>query len=385
MELNIPYFVLNQVNRALFSRAFLPEEAVDWRFVCRMCKAQSISGLVWAGLQKTQTLPDEARFIEYFHYVETMEAVQFAHQEKALTQVIAMLEAEKIPYILLKGSRIRKYYPQPVWRTSCDIDILFDCKEDLLHEKMLELGYTFAGDAGTTLNYLRRPVEFEMHRRLFDDKLEFHGFFEEVWKHSVPAGKGSCERLLTEEYFYAYMIAHMAKHFTRYGCGVRPVIDLYLYRQTAPANFDSKKAEAMLKKIGLLGFERRLLALTRAWFETGKLSETDKKLTDYIMEAGVYGDSRIMDARAVKHPEEAEKAKRKRLRKLFFPPLNEMRTLYPCMLKCPLLLPVAWGMRFCGVFTKKRKAAQEKWKRYTDVDEKFVSYVTEMTEELHLP
>ncbi len=383
MELNIPYFVLNQVNRALFGRAVLPEEPVDWVFVCRMCKAQSISGLFWAGLQKAQAMP-EGRFIEHFHLIETIEAVQHAHQEQSLRQVIAMLEEEKIPYILLKGTRVRQFYPEAVWRTSCDIDILFDGDEARLHEKMLELGYSFVGDAGTTLNYLHHPVEFEMHRRLFDDKLEFHGFFQEVWKHSRPVGEGTCERLLTEEFFYAYMIAHMAKHFTRYGCGVRPVLDLYLYRQKAPADFDVKKAHNMLKKIGLLEFEQRLLALASAWFETGKLSEIDKKLTDYIMEAGVYGDSRIMDARAVKRPEEAEKAKRERLRRFFFPPLKEMRILYPRMLKCPLLLPVSWVLRFFGVFTRKREQAKGKLKRYTDVDKEFVSYVTEMTEELHL-
>lgn len=383
MELNIPYLIINNVNRALFGRAVLPEESVDWVYVCRMCRAQSISGLFWAGVQMTQTMP-EARYVEHFHRIETIEAVQYAHQEKSLQQVVSMLEQEKIPYILLKGTRMRQFYPQAVWRTSCDIDILFDGDEALLHEKMLELGYTFEEDAGTTLNYLKNPVEFEMHRRLFDDQLEFHGFFQEVWKHSRPVGGGSCERLLTEEFFYTYMVAHMAKHFTRYGCGVRPVIDLYLYRQTAPANFNAKKAEAMLKKIGLLGFERRLLALARAWFETGKLSDMDEKLTDYIMEAGVYGDSRIMDARVVKEPKKAGKAQRKQLRHLFFPPLEEMRVLYPRMLKCPALLPLSWGLRFCGVFTDKRYEAKKRLKRYTDVNRDFVTHVTEMTEELHL-
>ena len=383
MELNIPYFILNNVNRALFGRAVLPEEPVDWVYVCRMCKSHSISGLFWAGHQLTEVMP-EARFIEHFHRIETMEAVQHAHQERSLQQVVSMLEEEKIPYILLKGTRMRRFYPQAVWRTSCDIDILFDGDETLIHEKMLSLGYEFAGDAGTTLNYLKKPVEFEMHRRLFDDKLEFHGFFQEVWKHSRPVGRGSCERILTEEFFYAYMVAHMAKHFTRYGCGVRPVLDLYLYRQTAPAEFNEKKAEAMLKKIGLLEFERRLLQLARAWFESGKLSEIDEKLTDYIMEAGVYGDSRIMDARAVKRPEDAQEARRKRLLRFVFPPLKEMRVLYPRMLKCPVLLPVSWGLRFCGVFTHKRQEAKGKWKRYSDVDRSFVTHVTEMTEELHL-
>ncbi|MBP3413385.1 MAG: nucleotidyltransferase family protein [Oscillospiraceae bacterium] len=384
MQLSIPYLILNNVNRALFDRAVLPEEDVDWVFVCRMCKFQSISSLFWSGLQKCQKLP-ESRFIEHFHKKDTQERYQYGHQQREKARVLEMLEQEKMPYILLKGSRMRQYYPDPMTRTSCDIDILFQGDEKVLHERMLSLGYEFVVDAGTTINYLCKPVEFEMHRYLFDDRLDYHGFFDKVWDYSVPAREGSCERFLTEEFFYVYMIAHMAKHFTRYGSGVRPVIDLYLYNHCPPENFDRKKAEQMLKNIGLLGFEQRLKALTRAWFETGKLTEMDEKLTDYIMEAGIYGDSRIMSANTVKDPEKANEIRRKNIISYVFPSLTVMRRLYPKMLKCPALLPVAWGCRWCkGAFTDSREKATSNLRMHADVGERFVSHVSEMMEELHL-
>ena len=384
MDLSIPYLILNNINRALYGRAVLPEKEVDWVYVCRMCKFQSVSGLFWAGLQKCKTLP-ESRYIEHFHKKDTQERFQYGHQQRERQRVVEMLEAEKIPYILLKGSRMRKYYPDPMTRTSCDIDILFRGDEKRIHERMLAFGYEFVVDSGTTINYLCKPVEFEMHRYLFDDRLDYHGFFEKVWDYSVPAGEGSCERLLTEEFFYVYMIAHMAKHFTRYGSGVRPVIDLYVYNQNPPENFDRKKAEQLLQEIGLLDFERRLKALTAAWFETGELSDMDQKLTDYIMEAGIYGDSRIMSANTVKEPEKAEKARREKLRFYVFPSLEVMRRLYPRMLKCPLLLPVAWVCRWCkGAFTDSRGKATNNLRKHASVDEAFVSHVSEMISELHL-
>jgi hypothetical protein len=197
--------------------------------------------------------------------------------------------------------------------------------------------------------------------------------------------EGSCERILTEEFFYTYMVAHMAKHFTRYGSGVRPVIDLYLYHQKLPKNFDRKKAEAMLKKVGLLGFEKRLLALTKAWFETGKLTEMDQKLTDYIMEAGIYGDSRIMRANAVKEPEKAEEMRRKNMISYVFPPVKVMKRLYPKMMKIPVMLPVAWCCRWCkGAFTDSRKKAMDNIHLHASVDEAFVSHVSDMISELKL-
>lgn len=384
MDLSIPYLILNNINRALFDRAVLPEKEVDWVLVCRMCKFQSVTGLFWAGLQKCETLP-EPRFIEHFHKKDTQERFQYQHQQQQKDRVTSMLEQEKIPYILLKGSRMRRYYPDPMTRTSCDIDILFQGDEKLIHERMLSFGYEFVVDAGTTINYLCKPVEFEMHRYLFDDRLDYHGFFDKVWDYSLPAREGSCERLLTEEFFYVYMVAHMAKHFTRYGSGVRPVIDLYLYNQRPPENFDRKKAEELLKDIGLYDFEQRLKALTKAWFETGKLTEMDQKLTDYIMEAGIYGDSRIMSANSVKEPEKAVHIKRQRILSYIFPPMKTMRRLYPNMLKVPVLLPVAWGCRLCkGAFTDSRAKATRNLKLQASVDNKFVSHVNEMISELHL-
>ncbi len=384
MDLSIPYLILNNINRALFDRAVLPEKEVDWVLVCRMCKFQSVTGLFWAGLQKTGNLP-EPRFIEHFHKKETQERYQYQHQQRERARVIAMLEEEKIPYVLLKGSRMRQYYPDPMVRTSCDIDILFQGDEKRIHERMLSFGYEFEVDAGTTINYLCRPVEFEMHRYLFDDRLDYHGFFDKVWDYTVPVKEGSYERLLTEEFFYVYMIAHMAKHFSRYGSGVRPVVDLYLYNQRTPANFDRRKAEELLKDIGLYGFEQRLLALTKAWFETGNLSEMDQKLTDYIMEAGIYGDSRITSAISVKEPEKANQVRRKRILFYIFPSVEVMRRLYPRMMKCPLLLPVAWGCRWCkGIFTDSRDKATGNLSLHASVDEKYVSHISEMTKELHL-
>ena len=36
----------------------------------------------------------------------------------------------QIPFLPLKGSVIRQYYPEPWMRTSCDIDILVDFEKD---------------------------------------------------------------------------------------------------------------------------------------------------------------------------------------------------------------------------------------------------------------
>ena len=62
-----------------------------------------------------------------------------------LNRLCETLNEVKIPFIPLKGSVIRQYYPEPWMRTSCDIDVLVheeavDQTAQIIVEK---LGYTY--------------------------------------------------------------------------------------------------------------------------------------------------------------------------------------------------------------------------------------------------
>ena len=67
--------------------------------------------------------------------------VRYGRMNYAYESVCGVLEAEQIPFIPLKGSVLREWYPEPWMRTSCDMDILVH-KEDaesaaaLLQEKL---------------------------------------------------------------------------------------------------------------------------------------------------------------------------------------------------------------------------------------------------------
>lgn len=377
------YLILNSINRALFNRSVLSEKgAVDDSLLYVISKKHSIANLVWEGLHRSgrKVIPEvEQKFL----LQQQALAFQYLRQTQELHRLTAALEQAKMPYIVLKGSVMRNFYPSPELRSSCDIDLLLQEPDEKVHELMQSLQYTFSCDGGTTLNYVLPPaIEVEMHRRLFDDALDFKGYFVDIWKRSVP-GVGM-QRFLTETDFYVYMVAHMAKHFTRYGCGVRPVIDLYLYQQKLPETFDRSEVDECLQRIGLLDFERRLLALAKAWFETGNLSQTDKNLTDYIFGSSIYGNRRITNARTVKDPKEAKKAMRSKKLFVLFPPMHIMQPQYPRLLKSKALLPVAWTVRGFRVFTKRGKNMNQNIKTFDSVDEAYVAHVSSMIRELGL-
>ena len=61
---------------------------------------------------------------------------------------------------------------------------------------------------------------------------------------------------MTDEFFYFYHIAHMAKHFENGGCGIRPFVDLVVLDRMDSENFS--KRDELLKSGGLLQFARAI-------------------------------------------------------------------------------------------------------------------------------
>lgn len=375
--------ILNAVNTALFHRAVLPcgvpnsQEAIF-----ALCKKQNITALVAEGLRLSG---DYEKLLPEFDRLSEKYLFQYAQQTVEMERIVSALEQRKIPYILLKGARMRRFYPQPHLRTSCDIDILTVESDDTIHALMADLGYRFTVDGITTLNYSKPPaVEFEMHRRLFQGERDFCGYFNDVWDRSVLADEGRVERLLTEEDFYVYMIAHLAKHVDKYGCGIRPFIDVYLYHQNTPTDFDHRKAEQILSEIGLLRFEQRIIALTTAWFHTGVLTEADERLTDFLFGAGLYGNSKISGANALRKKENHRMGRFAIFLRHVFPPMRIMRPMYPGLLKCGLFLPVAWLLRWCNLLFSGRKKTTDTVRKIRSLDDSYVNSIDGVIEEFGL-
>ena len=167
------------------------------------------------------------------------------------------LENAQIPFIPLKGSVIRKYYPESWMRTSCDIDVLVK-PEDL--EKAIsylsqKLQYVEKGRATHDV-LLASPigVHVELHFDLVEEGRANNAIdiLSSVWNNvSLHENYGYWHEM-SDEFFYFYHIAHMAKHFETGGCGVRPFVDLWILDNMNGAN--KLKRDELLFKGGLSDF-----------------------------------------------------------------------------------------------------------------------------------
>ena len=202
------------------------------------------------------------------------------------------LESAELSFLPLKGSVLRQYYPEPWMRTSCDIDIL-------VHENDLEkateylvrnLGYIYdcKGPHDVSL-YLQSQLHLELHYTLIADGVAKSSceVLKNVWQSAFLQKKKEHCYEMTDEMFYFYHIAHMAKHFEEGGCGIRPFIDLWTLDNIKDVDHD--KRDELLSQGNLLRFAEVVRMLSRVWFENNEHTEITKKMERYILRGGIYG------------------------------------------------------------------------------------------------
>ena len=118
---------------ALYDSAMLPE-------MTALARYHDLTHLLALGLRNNGLLTLENGELEkeIFHA-----AFRFEQLNYELTSICRTLERAQVPFIPLKGSVLRQYYPEPWMRTSCDIDVL-------VHEEDLDGATSALADA---LNY----------------------------------------------------------------------------------------------------------------------------------------------------------------------------------------------------------------------------------------
>lgn len=271
-------------------------------------------------------------------YLKAKHAATFrmVQMENALSEIAALFEEAEIPFIPLKGSVIRYLYPDPVLRTSCDIDIYVapETLEKAVNVLTEQGGYTKEKQStGHDISlYSLDRVHIELHFELMDADKRMGEALKDPFLGATKKDGKQFWYVQSEEMLLLYHTAHMAKHFAFGGCGIRPLLDLHILREKL--TFDQNALDTALEKAGLLGFYRGAVALSLAWFGDGVHTKLTKAMEEYIFRGGVFG--------TVENHAQSSLAKNGRvglfLRRLF-PRGEYMKKRYPKAQKHPILLP----------------------------------------------
>ena len=274
-----------------------------------------------------------------------------------LTRLKDALNDAAIPFIPLKGSVIRNFYPSPWLRTSCDIDVLV--KEQDVDRAMEVLIKHFDGKNITRTHHdisfmTSGQVHMELHHSLIEEGRigKAEKILENIWDYAAPTN-GSSENFLRDDMFYYYHLAHMAKHLEGGGCGVRPFLDLWLLNRM---KHDEERRIQLLKAGGLDTFAAVAGELAAHWFDKEPAGETALNLEKYLIHAGVYGSNE--NHAAVKQVQKYNKISYILMR--IWMPYRDLKLMYPQLERYPVLQPVYEFRRWCkllnpAMFKRKTK------------------------------
>lgn len=326
-----------------------------------------------AAIEKIKAKFDEQIFTAVYRY----ETINYE-----LEQICKTLEEAKIPFIPLKGSVIRKYYPEPWMRTSCDIDILVKEKDaDNAAEYLqtqLQYGVDRKGQHDVSM-FTASNVHVELHFKLLDSDFKQVKDLIDIWSGDEISLLSDSEYQMSKELFLLYHIYHMAKHFVHGGCGLKPFIDLWIIKNKV--GFDEEKAQKMLQESGLLAFFERSTDLVNVWFGNKEYNEITQEMEDYILQGGVYGTLKQNLAMS----QNKKGGKFRHLMSRIFLSYKDMAVYYPSLKKCPILFPFYQVRRWCRIlFCGGRKAAMNEIKVNKNITTEEQERAKKLLEELNL-
>ena len=280
-------------------------------------------------------------------------------QVTELKRIVDSFEKSGIKNQPMKGSCLKFLYPSPEMREMSDIDILVaDDRMDDVKKVMHDMGYTLAQAIKHHDIYTKQPfMVVEVHRAMYDKTVDGnqYDYFKSFEKAVLKDGQQYTYDFNRED-FYVYMIAHMAKHFYAMGCGIRNLVDVYIYIEKYGKELDRSYLSKELKKCGIYDFAVNVEELAYIWLGGKKGDQFYDDLFQYMVDCGIYGkDENGIWHKFAEEKLEGKKITRSKLKKwYYFPPLFYMAEYYPWLEKFPFLLPVAWVIRaFRGIFMKK--------------------------------
>ena len=328
------------------------------KFFLKLSKHHSLVALLYKAIKDTGLKVDDEKLkkLEEYYLSVLKKGVLFEQERKEL---YAYLNEHQIDFLPLKGLVLKDYYLDSYTREFADNDILFDTSNsDKIKKFFTSKDYKVEAYKKSNHDvYQKKPCfNFEMHRALFqenEDYPQYVSYFKDYLKDS-PIKEGF-EHQLNKENFYIYFTAHSYKHFYLSGCGIRTLIDYYLYLKNNDLDF--VYINEQLKKLDLLEFSHQIANLSIKAFDNEPLTKDEEEMLLFIASSGTYGTLENRVNKGVK-----EKGKFGYFMSRVFPPYSFYKSAYPWAYKTIILIPIAWMCRLFRIIFKNPKRAHQELK-----------------------
>ncbi|MBO5945457.1 MAG: nucleotidyltransferase family protein [Clostridia bacterium] len=291
-------------------------------------------------------------------YLSRVDAEELAYlrakrMDHALSDITRVLSSAKIRHTPLKGAVMRPLYPSPIMRMSADVDVLvsegeLDSAVEVLSKT---LGYKAEGGRGFHDISLYSPegIHLELHYNLKENEPTLDGVLLSAEDYILSDDGYTAS--LSPEFFVFHLFAHLTYHFMNGGCGIKPFVDLYIYRKKN--NVDEDILSTLIERAGLSVFYKNVCDLISVWLLGREHTEISRSMEAHVIHNS-YGEG---VSRGIVRRRGKEGKCRYILRRIFMP-YSQLKIRYPIVGKCPILLPVFEVVRWVSTLFGRGGAAR---------------------------
>lgn len=290
-------------------------EGVDQARVHRLAQAQSVVGLVAAGLEHVQDLevPKDVALSFVGH------TLQMEHRNKAMNEFVAKLMRQLrdagINALLVKGQGVAQCYERPLWRASGDIDLLLSADDYERAKKLLIPLATIVEQEFTWMKHIGLALEggflVELHGTLHTRlSARVDRLVDSVQEEVLRNGNVRVWRNGDTDVFIPapdddviFLFTHILHHFYVEGIGLRQICDWCRFLWTYRDKLDLALLEQRLRAMGLMTEWRAFAAMAvdqlgmpaeamPLYCSSRRWSRKGERILAFVMECGNFGRNR---------------------------------------------------------------------------------------------
>ena len=335
-------------------------DGLEWSILEEIGQAHQLTGVIYHQCRNSilqSGLPDTEKNIWKRSYMYNF--LLYSKRMVLLKQIDGVFQKENVPYLIVKGTEIAKFYSVPSQRTMGDLDLLVHLEDkQRACEALTRLGFEMETRYSNEWKGFNNLIAIELHHRLvYDINVELKSiqhWGDTVWQYSIVQ-KVKMQRKLDLTYHLVYTLLHLRKHLLIEGVGFRQFMDVAVLAIQPEINW--QQAELWFKELGLEKFASVCFAFCSRWFDIKipfyklELEETVFiESTEKILNGGVFGshEKETTENIAFNEMHFSKATSVQGILKHAFLPYNKMRVIPYCKFLDgrPYLLPVAWGWRF---------------------------------------
>ena len=315
-------------NRTALSRT--PSEA-EWYDLYNMCQKQSVVGVAFDALECLNEQRQKPPLDLLYQWIGDAEQIkqQNLRVNRRCVEVTRMFTEAGFKACILKGQGNAMMYPNPLARTSGDIDVWLMTQgagfrveetrqkiDEFVHSRFPEIKggrmhieFPVFDDVAVEVHYIPRYMYAPKHDRLLQDF--FREKAEEQFRNqvSLEGVAGTCA-VPTVEFNLVQQLSHMMSHVMGEGIGLRQFIDYYYVLKTYGGgianarNFTKSNSKSdkitdfreLFCEMGLLKFaqgvmwiEKELLGLEEKYLIVEPSEKIGRAIQQTIEEGGNFG------------------------------------------------------------------------------------------------